>query len=71
MPYPTANLGFTGHTYESFDTTTTLMKFKLWLPMEEWNEIIYLIYVVGMDVESLAEACLSLLRKVRIMMPTQ
>ena len=26
MPYPAANLGFTGHIYKSIDSTTTLMK---------------------------------------------
>ena len=29
MPYPTANLGFTGHLYKSIDTQTTLMKLFL------------------------------------------
>ena len=29
MPYPTANLGFTGHIYKSIDTTTTLMTLPL------------------------------------------
>ena len=29
MPYPTANLGFTGRIYKSIDTTTTLMTIPL------------------------------------------
>ena len=29
MPFPTANLGFTGHIYKSIDTQTTIIKLFL------------------------------------------
>ena len=38
MPYPTANLGFTGHIYKSIDTQTTLMiLFLLACPVVQWK----------------------------------
>ena len=48
MPYPTANLGFTGHIYKSIDTTTTVVESR-WVCFFSESFPICVVYVTKMS----------------------